>query len=298
MKKEIKAQNPGLNINIVDILSHIDPTPTNKYLPLLVKVFKQTIDNDMINPDAFFLDHTDFSLDGLQSLTTLEKKIMWDIIHALGGELSTTISDSNIYNLLKKFDELLEKNRIENKDISTYQNLQEISYAIDEAQITDEARKREKRIIYIYENDEWAVIMPLTWESSRKYGANTKWCTTSVEKETFFRYSASGVLFYIINKVNNQKFAMHANKNREYQWLQFYNQRDEGIDSMQIQLPNEVREIIVTFIMRYLSTLDYLVSTNDVLLLHYAEIFEKYELYDKVSIEENIKNTLKNKMCK
>ena len=38
--KQLKEQNPDLNINIIDILSKIDNTKTKKLTPFLIKLFK------------------------------------------------------------------------------------------------------------------------------------------------------------------------------------------------------------------------------------------------------------------
>ena len=65
----------------------------------------------------------------------------------------------------------------------------------------------EKDIDVIYEDDEVKVLIPNTWESSKKYGANTKWCTTSRKtRAAFDMYTDSGFLYYVLFKSKNAKY--------------------------------------------------------------------------------------------
>ena len=60
------------------------------------------------------------------------------------------------------------------------------------------------QVVVDYDSDEWLLIRPITFESSIKYGAGTKWYTTSESNpDHFFRYSKRGCLIYIINKISN-----------------------------------------------------------------------------------------------
>ncbi len=40
-KKDLKDQHKDLVINIIDVLADLDPSKTNKFLPLLIKRFKE-----------------------------------------------------------------------------------------------------------------------------------------------------------------------------------------------------------------------------------------------------------------
>lgn len=51
----------------------------------------------------------------------------------------------------------------------------------------------------VFENDKCLVVVPHTWEASCKYGAGTKWCTTSKETNEHWKsYTELGVKFYYI----------------------------------------------------------------------------------------------------
>ena len=43
-KSDLKIQNPWANINIIDMLALLDPTNTNKFLPLIIKEHKNVTD--------------------------------------------------------------------------------------------------------------------------------------------------------------------------------------------------------------------------------------------------------------
>ena len=77
----------------------------------------------------------------------------------------------------------------------------------------------------------------MTYESSRAYGAGTKWCTTSKDNpHHFFRYYSRGILIYCINKITGYKVAVFWDVNDESSPT-FWNVLDNQIDSMMTELP-------------------------------------------------------------
>lgn len=72
---------------------------------------------------------------------------------------------------------------------------------------------REEHCDVIFEDDEHFLIRPKTFKGSLKYGANTRWCTSSKNNpQTYERYVKNGLLFYLINKKNteDQRFSKIA----------------------------------------------------------------------------------------
>lgn len=59
-----------------------------------------------------------------------------------------------------------------------------------------------KDSIKLYEDERWFIVIPKTFESSCKYGASTKWCTTGSES-TFNKYSGTTPLIIIIDKTKD-----------------------------------------------------------------------------------------------
>jgi len=112
------------------------------------------------------------------------------------------------------FDELCKENFIENKDIFTYKSLDDFNVVLEEGKRKKELKSREKEIKKFFENDEWLICTPLTWESSCIYGASTKWCTASKGTRSHFdSYTKNGGLIYLLNKKDHDKksFGIHLN---------------------------------------------------------------------------------------
>ena len=69
-------------------------------------------------------------------------------------------------------------------------------------------KELEKLVLKLHEDEEWLIIKPLTYESSKKYGAGTKWCTAADNEDyQFYNYTNRGILIYTINK----KFCLFRN---------------------------------------------------------------------------------------
>ena len=90
------------------------------------------------------------------------------------------------------------------------------------------------------------VIRPLTYESSLKYGAHTKWCTAAKNNPyQFFRYTKEGVLVYCINKETGYKLAFHMFKDgNKFYDISFWNSIDERIDSLSAEIDFDVYQLI------------------------------------------------------
>lgn len=188
--KDIKSQNPDYVINLVDILAENDPTKTNKYLPFMVSQTK---------------DWLDWFLNELKNNTFKE---MFDIV--------------------KEFEELSDKNLLENKDIYSYESNQDI---VDEIKLARDkvtrSEVKKKETITLYEDDRWLVLQPLTSRSSNVYGKSTKWCVAAEDhnfKKYFKEYTENGTLVFLIDKSVKEKdtrenryskVAFHQYKNKE-----------------------------------------------------------------------------------
>ncbi len=78
-----------------------------------------------------------------------------------------------------------------------------------------EPHEREK----LYEDNNFLLVVPLTHTASCKYGANTKWCTSSSDDTMFKKHNRMGSLSYLIiknkdlqEKLGSEKFGMYMNK--------------------------------------------------------------------------------------
>jgi hypothetical protein len=77
--------------------------------------------------------------------------------------------------------------------------------------------------VKLFKNDNFELVVPLTFEASKKYGANAKWCTTSKCDDTMFnKHNQMGSLAYLIVKnpeisqrLGNTKYGLFINKPNE-----------------------------------------------------------------------------------
>jgi hypothetical protein len=144
-----------------------------------------------------------------------------------------------------KFCEYNERGLIEQSDLSRYTTFEEIMTATGIAEVKTLEKDLEKQIKVIYSDDEWIVLRPLTYHSSRKYGSSTKWCTTQENNpEYFIRYAKKGILLYMINKVTGLKVACFKSLDNNDPEFSFWNQVDTRIDSMESELPLFIMECI------------------------------------------------------
>jgi hypothetical protein len=146
----------------------------------------------------------------------------------------------------KKFCELNERGLIEQNDLSTYNNFEQITTQLTLAELKENAKDMEGSIIKLHDDSEWLIVKPLTFAASKKYGAFTKWCTTSKNNPEYFtRYINRGSLIYIINKKTGLKVACFKSLDESEPEFSFWNSVDLRIDSLESGLPNNILDLIV-----------------------------------------------------
>jgi hypothetical protein len=188
--KDLKVQNPSYVVDVIEVLSSMDPSKSNKYLPFMIKCTAEWVEwiNNELRNETF--------------------KEMFEVI--------------------KDFEDLSQRNLLDNKDIYSYESNQDIIEAVKTAKekITrSEVKKKETEVLY--EDDRWLVIFPLSTRSSNLYGKATKWCVASEDQNYgryFKQYTENGVLVYLIDKNvkdsearNNifSKVAFHNDRNKQ-----------------------------------------------------------------------------------
>ena len=99
---------------------------------------------------------------------------------------------------------------VENKDIYSkeyYGNFGKLIDVIEVAEVLREEKNfnKEEHINVLLETDEFLLLQPKTHKGSIKYGANTKWCTTTKNNESIFKnYTRDGFLGYLIDKTDTK----------------------------------------------------------------------------------------------
>jgi hypothetical protein len=233
--KELRT-NEDYNLNIVSILEMFSPEGKSKYTETLLRMMKNT-------PNL--KEHTkEIKLVLLEKFPFMEKSKL-DLMSDVQLMLMYKFIDGffNLEDLQKyrKFCEYNERNLIEENDLTKYKSFDQMIAAMGVAEMKSEEKELETQVIKIHEDSEWLLIRPLTFKSSCKYGANTKWCTTTEHNQEYFnKYNSRGVLIYCINKKNGYKVAAFYSLDKNEPEFSYWNQKDTRIDSTDSQLPLEL----------------------------------------------------------
>ena len=227
----LKQQFPELDISIMDILVEMDKSKTNKYLPLLCKIFSNKYRNKAKN--VFSERDREHIKEEIKSRGINTSNFTFPEQYAVYNILDIISNDN--FNVFKDFQEYMERGLIENKDVLTYNTLDDMRGAVSIAVLKTQSKEMEKQVIKVHEDEEWVVVRPLTFEASAAYGSGTKWCTTQkTDKQYFARYWKRGILAYFINKTNGIKYGLFKaleDFDRELSW---WNAADDRIDFLEI----------------------------------------------------------------
>lgn len=239
---ELKKQYPELNMTFLDILKQLDKSGTYKYMPMFCKIFGKrfnlrkmtTDDNEYYYQLNNMFEYLDAAGIPLENLTQNEKFFIRENLSMF------SIDD---FKTIKTFIDLIEKNQIKNNDITSYSTIEDIRKSNSLALFNLIEKTLEKEIIKEYEDDDWVIIRPLTFQSSSKYGASTKWCTTyEKEKQYFEKYWRTGVLVYFINKKTGFKFA--GFKSLDGSEFTFWSAEDSRVELISLDIDDYLYPII------------------------------------------------------
>ena len=229
--------SPQYQLNIVDIIEQLIPGKKTKYVELMLRLMKNTIDlNHHVGSLKYELSNTyGIERESMENLDTLPLLVYYNF-------LSQTFSSSDIA-MIQKFCDYNERGVIVNNDVSTYKSFDEIMVSIGLAEMKELEKELEAQVIKIFEDDEWVLVKPLTFHASKKYGSSTRWCTTMENEPSYFLdYTKNGILIYTINKRTGFKVATHYHI--ENNLLTFWDQPDKQVDSMRCGLPKFILEKI------------------------------------------------------
>ncbi len=237
--KELKT-NPEHILNIVNVLELFSPDKKSKYTDTLLRLMKNTktlrdqcsdIKREIVNTFPFI------TMEELDNFSEIQIMMMWRFIDAFFYQ-----SDLNDW---RKFCDYNERGLISQNDLTKYKTFEEISNQLSLADIKVQSKELENEVVKILDTDEWLLVRPLTYYSSKKYGSNTKWCTTSEgNPEYFIKYSSRGVLIYCINKITGYKVASFYSLDKQEPEFSFWNQKDTRVDSLDTELTDDIRKLI------------------------------------------------------
>jgi hypothetical protein len=238
---EIKKQYPELNITIIDLFNKIDGTKSYKYLPLLCKIFGQRFSPKIYSKDERLIVESDHK-SVLMTYGIPTDGISFNETYAI-RDILELFNRSDIQTFIQ-FKELMEKGVIENKDITSYKDIEELGGAITLSMIKENEKELEGQAIKVFEDEKWLAVRPLTFQASSKYGSGTKWCTTyKREKNYFEKYWRTGILVYFINKKTGYKFGGFKELDKGGE-LSFWNSADSRVDYLELETDDYLFPIV------------------------------------------------------
>jgi hypothetical protein len=237
--EELKKQNPSFSVNYVDIINNLVGKPI--YTEMVINLMKNALNPQESRRKSIYHELTeDYKLDK----EMVEDKTLFQLL-LITRLLNDTIGFTE-FKTIKKFIGFYERNLITKKDLTSYKTISDLELQLSLAELKMVDKEMEKQVKKLHEDDEWLVIKPLSFLASKKYGANTKWCTTNENNPDYFlKYSRRGILIYVINKKTGNKVAAFKNLDNDYEReTSFWNMIDQRIDSMESDLPYEILSII------------------------------------------------------
>jgi hypothetical protein len=187
-------------------------------------------------------EQADFALNVVKQLTQADPSDGYDFINFIVRMYCA--SQFKIEDLPKIREELTlfakVKNKLQNKDINSYQSLDQLYDATDalKGEADQVSGKAEVKAVKanakkVIDTPNFKVIIPETHEAACFYGANTKWCTASKDDpDTFENYAKDGPLYVIIAK--NPKSGKDVKYQMHYESDQFMNERDQQVKKTDI----------------------------------------------------------------
>jgi hypothetical protein len=286
--ESLEKRFPHFSFSLIDLFKMMDKTKTNKYLPVFCKILSEEFKKRCEN-FGYILDIKEglksegISVDNL----TTEEIVIVDIFKG--------IFPNESFDLLNDFIDYMERNLIDNKDILTYKDSNEIRNAVAMASIKENEKSLENECYKEFEDSTWLAVRPLTFNSSLKYGAGTKWCTTMKNEKSYFKkYTLGGAMIYIINKKTGYKFAL--NKiidvyDRHNGEISLWNMVDDRVDFLNLDIDEYMYPVIKKIATTTIPNSTYL--TPELRELLYKECSEKIrEIYPVAEEEITVRETL------
>jgi len=234
IKEIIEMAPASFKISLLDVLMAMDMSKTKKYVPLMLKVIQNKNDENNSNrvDEDFNAEIQDYY--GVSNLPeTIDPKVAYMLLQMIGSDTT-----KDLMNFMDSF----EKGLFKGLDITTISSRKELIQWNGLTALSKIGKELAKQVQKDFEDEEWLVVRPFTYESSVKYGYGSKWCTSMEQSaEHFFRYSNNGTLIYCLNKKTGDKVAAHYEIG---EGISFWNAEDTRIDSMFSNLPNYIMDVI------------------------------------------------------
>jgi hypothetical protein len=115
--------------------------------------------------------------------------------------------------------------------------------------------QKQNMVKKLYDQDEWLVVVPLSYEASLKYGATTKWCTAARENDEHYNnYTKKGQLIYCINKSNGVKYGFYNDLSKSssamnpYSTMSLWDVEDNYVEILYSDLPLKIIKVLMDYV--------------------------------------------------
>ena len=228
--------------NLKQFIEYIKYANTRQYMGVNESLLKEGKEiNSLVN--AFVKKNPNINPKDLEELFTADPTTVQNSRGTFAGKYCIWIGNQYVNGKLKVGDipELkkalntynINKSQI-TTPISSIKSLSDliaiISNYTDDFKATRQLSKGEQALEKVYEDGEWVVYVPHTYEASRKIGGDTSWCTASSDSSYFNMYTKKGPLYVNIRKSDGAKFQFH------FPTRQFMNAKDKPITLKKIGL--------------------------------------------------------------
>jgi len=246
--KYYKEHGPSwINVSMLEIFKLMDISKTKKYLPIYVNFFRSRLDEFEVSytrdGDMHYIYETVEQFMGKEVTSELsfgELLVFYRFIDNMDREKIKVIG---------KFCEFNEKGYFPGLDTSKITNYEDIEGYVSQLEIKEAEKKYAKQAPKVFESENWMVVRPISYDSSLKYGATTKWCTASLHNfDHFFNYTNKGALFYILSRKTHYKVALFIPLNSSEDGPSFWNQVDTRVDSMSLDFDDEIKTFLKSVI--------------------------------------------------
>ena len=213
---------------------------------------------------------------------------------------------------ITKFKTLRDKNQItgQEKDIGYWINKDFLTFTrfVDSVNKIYKTKKEQIKVsndaIKIFENEQVLVVIPKTWEASKKYGANTKWCITTENDPSYWNlyiHTKGLTPYFVIIKPNvdvpnnYKKIAVMCNMEDNLQ--HYWDAEDNQIIS---QIPDMVKIFTKVGINRETFKKSYLKFNTEQPNLDFLDkiINKSWILRHIITFKEEFVDTLRNLILK
>lgn len=257
--KTIKESSPEwFKMSLFDAVVLMDPSSSKKYVKMILNLVSERMDEEkhryeMNNELSYVTENVHRFISDKTVIESMDFQTKLAVIRLF----DMTAMGRDEYREIHDFIQRHMNNKFHDVDVNKIETMDSLKKLNSRASISELNKELEKQVDVLMNNDTWLVVRPITYEASCKYGAQTRWCTTSSDSPNhFFRYTQNGKLVYILNKETGQKTALFEGRspqNDNYE-ISFWNERDDRIDSMMTPLDQSVLDLIRNLIKNDSST--------------------------------------------